>query len=36
VKRTLYIETVLYTISDMKIKMNNISDLALLKEIQFS
>jgi len=34
VKRTLYIENVLYTVSDKKIKMNNLEDLALLKKIE--
>jgi len=34
VKRTLYIEKVLYTVSDKKIKMNNLEDLVLLKEIK--
>ena len=34
VKRTLYIEDVLYTVSDKKIKMNNLEDLTFLKEIR--
>jgi len=34
VKRALYIENVLYTMSDKKIKMNNLEDLALLEEIE--
>ena len=34
VKRALYIENVLYTMSDKKIKMNNLEDLALLNEIE--
>jgi inhibitor of cysteine peptidase len=33
VKRALYIENVLYTMSDKKIKMNNLEDLALLNKI---
>jgi inhibitor of cysteine peptidase len=33
VKRSLYIENVLYTVSDKKVKMNSLDDLALLKEI---
>jgi len=33
VKRALYIENVLYTVSDKKIKLNNLEDLAFLKEI---
>ncbi len=35
VKRSLYIENVLYTVSDKKIKMPSLDDLALLKEIDF-
>jgi len=35
VRRTLYIEDVLYTISNKKIKMNNIEDLELINEINF-
>jgi len=34
VKRALYIENVLYTMSDKKIKMNNLEDLALLNKIE--
>jgi len=34
VKRALYIENVLYTASDKKIKMNSLEDLAFLKEIE--
>jgi inhibitor of cysteine peptidase len=34
VKRSLYIENVLYTMSDKKIKMNSLEDLALLREIE--
>ena len=34
VKRVLYIENVLYTVSDKKIKMNSLEDLALLKEVE--
>ena len=34
VKRALYIENVLYTMSDKKIKINSLEDLALLKEIE--
>lgn len=33
VKRALYIDNVLYTVSDKKIAMNNLEDLRLLKEI---
>jgi inhibitor of cysteine peptidase len=33
VQRGLYIENVLYTVSDKKIKLNNLESLALLKEI---
>ncbi|NIV44200.1 hypothetical protein GWN49_04890, partial [Candidatus Bathyarchaeota archaeon] len=33
VRRGLYIENVLYTISNKKIKLNNLESLALLKEI---
>jgi len=32
-KRSLYIENVLYTVSEKKIKMNTLEDLALIKEI---
>jgi len=34
VKRALYIENVLYTMSDKKIKINSLEDLALLREIE--
>ena len=34
VKRAFYIDDVLYTISDRKIKMNNLSDLSLISEIE--
>jgi inhibitor of cysteine peptidase len=34
VKRSLYIENVLYTMSDKKIKMNDLEDLALLNKIE--
>jgi uncharacterized secreted protein with C-terminal beta-propeller domain len=33
IKRTLYIDNVLYTISDKKVKMNSLVDLSLLKEV---
>ncbi|OGD44297.1 hypothetical protein A3K79_07305 [Candidatus Bathyarchaeota archaeon RBG_13_46_16b] len=33
VERALYIENVLYTISDKKVKLNNLEDLTLIKEI---
>jgi len=36
VKRILYIDDVLYTVSDKKIKMNDLEDLVLLKEIELS
>lgn len=36
VKRTLYIEDVLYTVSDMKVKLNSLEDLMLIKEIGLS
>ncbi len=32
--RALYIEDVLYTVSDRKVKMNNLTDLAVIDEIQ--
>lgn len=35
VKRSLYIENVLYTVSDKKIKMNSLEDLKLINEIEF-
>jgi len=34
VKRALYIENVLYTVSDMKVKLNDLEDLMLIKEIE--
>jgi inhibitor of cysteine peptidase len=34
IKRSLYIENVLYTVSDKKIEMNSLADLTLLKEIE--
>jgi len=34
VNRALYIESVLYTVSDRKIKMNNLEDLVLINEIE--
>jgi len=36
VKRSLYIEDVLYTVSDRKIKMNNLEDLVLIKKLELS
>lgn len=36
VKRSLYIDNVLYTISDKKIKMNSLENLELLKEVLLS
>ena len=36
VKRSLYIDNVLYTISDKMIKMNSLGDLSLLKAIQLN
>jgi uncharacterized secreted protein with C-terminal beta-propeller domain len=36
VERALYIEKVLYNISDKKVKLNNLEDLTLLKEILLS
>jgi uncharacterized secreted protein with C-terminal beta-propeller domain len=33
VKRSLYIQNVLYTVSDMKVKLNSLEDLAFIKEI---
>lgn len=36
VKRALYIENVLYTVSDKKIKMNSLEDLMLINEIELS
>ncbi len=34
VNRALYIENVLYTVSNRKVKMNNLTDLAVINEIQ--
>lgn len=34
VKRSLYIENVLYTVSDAKVKLNSLDDLAFIKEIR--
>ena len=34
VQRSLYIEDTLYTVSNVKVKMNNLQDLALIKEIK--
>jgi uncharacterized secreted protein with C-terminal beta-propeller domain len=34
IKRALYIEDALYTVSDKKVKINSLSDLALIKEIE--
>lgn len=36
VKRALYIEDILYTVSDKKMKLNSIESLALLKEILYT
>jgi len=36
VKRALYIDNVLYTVSDKMIKMNSLTDLSLLKEVLLS
>jgi len=36
VKRALYIDDVLYTISEKKVKMNSLGDLVLIKEIELS
>jgi hypothetical protein len=36
VKRSLYIENVLYTLSDAKVKANSLEDLTLLKEISLT
>ena len=36
IKRALYIDDVLYTVSDKKIKMNSLADLSLLKEVVLS
>jgi uncharacterized secreted protein with C-terminal beta-propeller domain len=35
VKRSLYIDNVLYTISDKKVKMNNLENLLEINEIRF-
>jgi len=35
VKRSLYIENVLYTVSDKEIKMNSLDDLRLINQIEF-
>ena len=34
VKRSLYIENVLYTVSNVKVKLNSLDDLAFIKEIR--
>jgi uncharacterized secreted protein with C-terminal beta-propeller domain len=36
VKRSLYIDNVLYTISDKKVKMNNLETLDEINEVEFS
>lgn len=36
VKRALYIEEVLYTLSDMKVKLNSLEDLTFIKGIELS
>jgi uncharacterized secreted protein with C-terminal beta-propeller domain len=36
IKRALYIEDVLYTVSDKKVRMNSLADLSLLKEVVLS
>jgi uncharacterized secreted protein with C-terminal beta-propeller domain len=36
IKREFYIEQVLYTMSDKKLKLNNLQDLAFIKEIDLS
>jgi len=36
VRRVLYIDNVLYTMSDKKVKMNSLEDLGLIKEIELS
>jgi uncharacterized secreted protein with C-terminal beta-propeller domain len=36
VQRSLYIENVLYTVSDKKVKLHSLVDLALLKEIEIN
>lgn len=34
VERSFYIEDVLYTVSKVKVKMNNLNDLQLIKELK--
>jgi uncharacterized secreted protein with C-terminal beta-propeller domain len=36
VQRSLYIENVLYTVSDKKVKLNSLEDLTFIKEIEIS
>ncbi len=36
VKRALYTEEVLYSISDKKVKLNNLEDLTFIKEVLLS
>lgn len=36
VTRTLYIGNVLYTVSNAKVKLNNLEDLAFIKEIKLN
>jgi uncharacterized secreted protein with C-terminal beta-propeller domain len=36
VKRAFYIENVFYTVSDVKVKLSNLQDLAFIKEIELS
>jgi len=36
VRRALYIDNVFYTVSDMKVKMNSLEDLGLIKEIELT
>lgn len=36
VKRSLYIDSILYTVSGMKIKLNSLDDLSEIKELAFS
>ena len=36
VKRTLYIDNILYSVSDKKVKMNSLEDLQLIKEIELN
>ena len=33
IQRSLYIDNVLYTVSELKIKMNSLTDLSLISEI---